>query len=107
VGLARRLSIFGRNADMLATVCGSSRDRFIYGSRTVANHVQGRENGFTKEQLYHAHKLACRRYFLKRKGEIYFSVAGGLGLRSRRPGCQIPSYVASLKLPLACLPWLC
>ena len=37
---------------MLATVCGSSRDRFIYGSRTVANHVQGRENGFTKEQLY-------------------------------------------------------
>jgi hypothetical protein len=31
------------NADVLATVCGSSRDRFIYGSRTVVNHEQGRE----------------------------------------------------------------
>jgi len=35
---------------MLATVCGSSRVRFIYGSRTVANHAQGRENWFNKEQ---------------------------------------------------------
>lgn len=43
VGLARWLLAFGRNADMPATVCGSSRFRFNYGSRTVANHAQGRE----------------------------------------------------------------
>jgi hypothetical protein len=42
---------FSGNADMLATVCGSSRDRFIYGSRTVANHEQGREIIFYNEQL--------------------------------------------------------
>jgi len=51
VGLARRLTTFGRNADVLATVCGSSRDRFNYGPRTVANHEQGREIVFNKEQL--------------------------------------------------------
>jgi len=51
VGIARWLTTFGRNADMLATVWGSSRDRFIYGSRTVANHEQGREIVFYKEQL--------------------------------------------------------
>jgi len=31
------------NADVSATVCGSSRVRFNYGPRTVANHAQGRE----------------------------------------------------------------
>jgi len=51
VGLARRLTTFGRNADVSATVCGSSRVRFIYGPRTVANHAQGREIIFYKEQL--------------------------------------------------------
>ena len=56
VELARRLSIFGRNADMLATVCGSFRDRFIYGSRTVANHQQSRENWFSKDQTYLPHR---------------------------------------------------
>jgi hypothetical protein len=39
------------NADVLATVCGSSRVRFIYGPRTVANHEQGREIIFTKSNL--------------------------------------------------------
>jgi len=38
------------NADVLATVCGSSRVRFIYGPRTVANHEQGREIIFYKDQ---------------------------------------------------------
>ena len=38
------------NADVSATVCGSSRVRFIYGPRTVANHAQGREIIFYKEQ---------------------------------------------------------
>jgi hypothetical protein len=51
VGLARRLTTFGRNADVSATVCGSSRVRFNYGPRTVANHEQGREIWFSKEQL--------------------------------------------------------
>jgi len=50
VGLARWLTTFGRNADVLATVCGSSRVRFIYGPRTVVNHAQGREIIFYKEQ---------------------------------------------------------
>jgi hypothetical protein len=48
VGLARWLTTFGRNADVLATVCGSSRVRFNYGPRTVANHEQGREIVFAK-----------------------------------------------------------
>jgi hypothetical protein len=51
VGLARWLLIFGRDADILATVCGSSRVRFNYGSRTVANHAQGREIFNLKEQF--------------------------------------------------------
>jgi hypothetical protein len=42
-GLARRLTTFGRNADVSATVCGSSQVRFNYGPRTVVNHEQGRE----------------------------------------------------------------
>jgi len=37
-------------ADVLATDCGSSRVRFNYGPRTVANHEQGREIIFNKDQ---------------------------------------------------------
>lgn len=53
------------NADVLATDCGSSQVRFIYGPRTVANHEQGRENWFHKEQLTDRDKIVLSPDFLK------------------------------------------
>jgi hypothetical protein len=59
-------------ADVLATVCGSSRVRFIYGPRTVANHEQGREIIFNKEQTHWREvRLTCG--FSQAKFENKFS----------------------------------
>jgi len=74
VELARRLSIFGRNADMLATVCGSFRDRFNYGSRTVANHAQGREIWFSKEQLQLPRTSAHSLFFTSEISKNIFAI---------------------------------
>jgi len=46
VELARRLSTSSEGVP--ATAATSFRDSFNYGSRTVANHEQGREIVFTK-----------------------------------------------------------
>ena len=97
VGLARRLTTFGRNADVSATVCGSSRVRFNYGPRTVVNHEQGRENfRFNKERL-HLINRPVRQFSQELFSKIFFGdggkfllwLPGGVLLKISRAGLQV------------------
>jgi hypothetical protein len=64
VELARRLSTSSEGVP--ATAATSFRDSFNYGSRTVANHEQGREIIFTKNALTSSSFIVLRVKLLKK-----------------------------------------
>jgi len=67
---------------MPATIECSSLDRFNYGSRTVANHAQGRENWFAKEQFQLRQKSAPAGFF---SSEIFKKIFRGQQQKLARP----------------------